>query len=109
MCRAQPRNLIRTDPMECFATTPVAAVVPALFRFKGHPMAKAALETAVLDTELRAHGQSLANYLGATRVAVACGVSVGIMDSIPQLLDAVAGWLDTSYLRGQAQDRARVG
>jgi O-succinylbenzoate synthase len=62
-------------------------------------MAKAALETAVLDAELREAGQSLGRYLGATRAEVACGVSVGIMDSIPQLLDAVAGYLDAGYLR----------
>jgi O-succinylbenzoate synthase len=30
---------------------------------------------------------------------VPCGVSVGIMDSIPELLDAVAGYLDAGYLR----------
>jgi len=75
------------------------AVSPALGRFKGHLMAKAALETAVLDAELRAAGLPLARYLGATRASVACGVSVGIMDSIPQLLDAVAGYLAEGYLR----------
>jgi O-succinylbenzoate synthase len=76
-----------------------SAVGPLLARFKGHLMAKAALETAVLDAELRAAGQSLGRHLGATRTEVACGVSVGIMDSIPQLLDAVAGYLDAGYLR----------
>jgi O-succinylbenzoate synthase len=75
------------------------AVGPLLARFKGHLMAKAALETAVLDAELRAAGQSFGRHLGATRTEVACGVSVGIMDSIPQLLDAVAGYLDAGYLR----------
>jgi O-succinylbenzoate synthase len=75
------------------------AVGPLLARFKGHLMAKAALETAVLDAELREAGQSFGRHLGATRTEVACGVSVGIMDSIPQLLDAVAGYLDAGYLR----------
>lgn len=72
---------------------------PALAKFKGHPMAKAALETALLDADLRETGQSLARYLGATRTEVACGVSVGIMDSIPELLDAVSGYLAEGYLR----------
>ena len=54
-------------------------------------MAKAALEMAVLDAELRASGRSFARELGATRDRVPCGVSVGIMDSIPVLLDAVGG------------------
>lgn len=67
--------------------------------FKGHRMAKAALEAAVLDAELRAEDRSFARELGACRDRVPCGVSVGIMDSIPQLLDAVAGYLDTGYVR----------
>jgi o-succinylbenzoate synthase len=75
------------------------AVGPALHPVKGHPMAKASLETAVLDAELRAAGVSLASHLGAVRGAVDSGVSVGIMDSIPQLLDAVAGYLAQGYLR----------
>jgi O-succinylbenzoate synthase len=71
----------------------------ALARFKGHLMAKAAVETAVLDAELRSAGRSLARHLGATRTEVDCGVSVGIMDSIPQLIETVAGYLDDGYLR----------
>ncbi|MBO0868043.1 MAG: o-succinylbenzoate synthase [Micromonosporaceae bacterium] len=68
-------------------------------RFKGHPMAKAAVQTAILDAELRAAGMPLSAYLGATKPAVPAGVSVGIMDSIPQLLDAVSSYLDGGYLR----------
>jgi len=75
------------------------AVAPALHKFKGHRMAKAALETAVLDAELRASGRSFARELGATRDRVACGVSVGIMDSIPELLDTVDGYLSQGYVR----------
>ncbi|WP_424530415.1 o-succinylbenzoate synthase [Sphaerisporangium viridialbum] len=75
------------------------AVGRALEPFKGHRMAKAALETAVLDAELRAAGRSFGGFLGASRDRVPCGVSVGIMDSIPQLLDAVAGYLDEGYIR----------
>src|SRR5688500_11394161 len=41
---------------------------------RGHPMAKAALETAVLDAELRAQGRSLATHLGAVRDRVPAGV-----------------------------------
>ncbi|MFJ5724897.1 o-succinylbenzoate synthase [Streptomyces sp. NPDC093149] len=74
-------------------------VAPALAAFKGHRMAKAALETAVLDADLRARGVPLAHALGAVRDRVPCGVSVGITESIPTLLDAVAGYLDAGYLR----------
>ncbi|WP_410564848.1 o-succinylbenzoate synthase [Amycolatopsis sp. cmx-4-61] len=74
-------------------------VAPLLAKFKGHRMAKAALEMAVLDAELRAHGMSFGAALGSTSDTVPCGVSVGIMESIPQLLDVVGGYLDAGYLR----------
>jgi O-succinylbenzoate synthase len=76
-----------------------AQVVPTLAATKGHPMAKAAVEMAVLDAELRAAGTPLARYLGAVRDRVPCGVSVGIMDSVPELLDAVDGYLAAGYVR----------
>ena len=66
---------------------------------KGHRMAKAALEMGVLDAELRAEGRSWARELGAVHGRVPCGVSVGIMDSVPELLDAVDGYLAEGYLR----------
>ncbi|MEV4898522.1 o-succinylbenzoate synthase [Nonomuraea sp. NPDC055795] len=74
-------------------------VAPALAAFKGHRMAKAALETAILDAELRARGVSFGQALGAVRTAVPCGVSVGITESIPELLDTVAAYLEAGYLR----------
>ena len=66
---------------------------------KGHPMAKAAVELAVLDAELRAAGRSFADEIGSVRTSVPSGVSVGIMDEIPQLLDAVEGYLAQGYVR----------
>jgi O-succinylbenzoate synthase len=77
----------------------VYAAERAFARIKGHPMAKAALEAALLDTQLRLAGMSLGSYLGAVHDAVPAGVSVGIMDSIPELLAAVEGYLDEGYLR----------
>ena len=74
-------------------------VAPLLAPVKGHPMAKAALEMAVLDAELRAAGKSFAAYFGAVRDRVPSGVSVGIMDSVPALLDAVGAYLDAGYVR----------
>jgi O-succinylbenzoate synthase len=67
--------------------------------FKGHRMVKAVLEMALLDAELRTEGRSFARELGSVRDRVPCGVSVGIMESIPQLLDAVGGYLDAGYVR----------
>ena len=74
-------------------------VATVLEPVKGHPMAKAALELAILDAELRAAGRSFADELGAVKEAVPSGVSVGIMDSIPQLLDAVSSYVDQGYVR----------
>lgn len=68
-------------------------------KIKGHPMAKAAVQTALLDAKLRTAGLPLAAHLGAVRDRVPAGVSVGIMDSIPELLEAVEGYLAEGYLR----------
>ncbi|MFD6425954.1 o-succinylbenzoate synthase [Streptomyces sp. NPDC060198] len=76
-----------------------ALLAPDMAKVKGHELAKAALETAVLDAELRAHEMSLATFLGATRDRVPAGVSVGIKDSVPALLDDVAGYLAEGYVR----------
>jgi len=76
-----------------------AAVGPATAAVKGHPMAKAALETALLDAELRAHGMAIGTFLGAVRDRVPAGVSVGIKDTIPSLLDDVEGYLAAGYQR----------
>jgi O-succinylbenzoate synthase len=76
-----------------------ARVAPLLERIKGHRMAKAAVEAAILDAELRGSGVSFADHLGAVRERVECGVSVGIANSIPELLDQVDGYLAQGYLR----------
>src|SRR5947199_703828 len=74
-------------------------VAHVLEPIKGHPMAKAAVEMALLDAELRQAGQSLATFFGAVRDRVPSGVSVGIMDTIPALLDAVGAYLEAGYVR----------
>lgn len=76
-----------------------AAVGEILAPVRGHRMAKSAVETALLDAELRARGMPLSRYLGATATEVLSGVSVGIQDTIPELLDAVAGYLEAGYPR----------
>jgi o-succinylbenzoate synthase len=65
----------------------------------GHRMAKAALETALLDAELRAASLSLATYLGGVRDRVDCGVSVGIAPSVPELVEEVRGYVEEGYRR----------
>ena len=67
---------------------------------KGHPMAKAALETAVLDAELRAAGvvARRAPRRGPRPRAVRACRS-GSWTRSRELLDAVAGYLDEGYVR----------
>jgi O-succinylbenzoate synthase len=76
-----------------------ADVAPALAKLHGHPMAKAALEMAILDAQLRATGQSFASFLGAERGRIPSGVSVGIHDTTDELLTAVQGYVDDGYVR----------
>src|SRR5690349_10989010 len=77
-----------------------AADVAVLLRpVHGHHMAKAAIEMAVLDAQLRARGESFGRFFGAVRPEVDCGVSVGIHRSIAELLATVGGYLDQGYRR----------
>jgi O-succinylbenzoate synthase len=84
-----------------FAADRVTApdIAARLAPVKGHRMAKAALETALLDAELRVAGRSLAGYLGATRDDVDCGVSVGITPTVDALIEEVGSYLAAGYRR----------
>lgn len=87
-------------PAAAIASAPLASsVAPSLSFVAGHRMAKAALEAAVLDAELRAQGRSMATFFGAARDWVDCGVSVGIAPSVDELLDEVAGYVEEGYRR----------
>lgn len=73
---------------------------PALFaRVRGHRMAKGALENALWDAEAQARRVPLALLLGGTRQKTACGVSIGIQDSIQQLLEKIETELAAGYRR----------
>lgn len=74
-------------------------VGPALAWVKGHHMAKAAIEMAVLDAELRARDEPLAQHLGGVRKVVDAGVAVGIAASVGELLDEVDGYVEAGYRR----------
>ena len=74
-------------------------VGPVLGPVHGHHMAKAAIEMAILDAQLRSRSQSFAKYFGAVRPAVDAGVSVGIHKTIPELLETVGDYLEQGYRR----------
>jgi len=72
----------------------------ALFsRVRGHAMAKAALENALWDAEAKQKRQPLWQLLGGTRREIACGVSIGIQDSVEQLLEKIQTELAAGYRR----------
>jgi O-succinylbenzoate synthase len=66
---------------------------------KGNRMAKAAIEMAVLDAELKASGRSLADYLGGTVDRVPSGIAIGLHDSTDDLVGAVGDALAAGYQR----------
>ncbi len=66
---------------------------------KDHRMAKAALEAAILDAQLRENNVSLATHLGSIQELVPSGVSVGIANSLDELVSTVGGYLDEGYAR----------
>ena len=76
-----------------------AALAGRPARVVGHPMARAALEAAVLHLRVTASGTTLAAWAGAVRDRVACGVAVGIAGSVDELLAEVAGFVDDGYQR----------
>lgn len=74
-------------------------VFPALRRVRGHNMAKAGVEMAAWDLYARSLGQPLARVLGGTRSRISSGVSIGIQDSLDQLIEKVDRELAAGYQR----------
>ena len=66
---------------------------------RGHPMAKAAIETALLDAHLRERQKSLASYLGATRTTVPVGVVVDLADEPSATAATARARVDQGYRR----------
>ena len=67
---------------------------------RGHLMARAGVEAAVWDLEARLKGQPLWEHIGGGWFKeIACGVSIGIQDSVPQLLQTIEKELAAGYQR----------
>jgi o-succinylbenzoate synthase len=73
--------------------------VALMARVRGHEMAKAALENALWDAEAKEKQLPLWKLLGSTLREVSCGVSIGIQDSIEQLLDKIETEIAAGYRR----------
>jgi o-succinylbenzoate synthase len=66
---------------------------------RGHNMAKAALENALWDIDAQRRGAPLAKLLGGTREEIPCGVSIGIQNSVAELLGKIQQELEAGYQR----------
>ncbi|QYO66385.1 hypothetical protein [Leptolyngbya sp. 7M] len=66
---------------------------------RGHRMAKSGIETACWDLEAKKLGVPLWRHLGGANQIIECGVSIGIQDTIPQLLDKIRVELEAGYKR----------
>jgi len=76
-----------------------ADCLPLFSRVRGHRMAKAAVENALWDAEAKQKKLPLWKLLGGTRREIPCGVSIGIQDSVEQLLEKIEVELAAGYRR----------
>ncbi|MFQ5703598.1 MAG: o-succinylbenzoate synthase [Gemmatimonadales bacterium] len=67
--------------------------------FRGHNMAKAAIEMGVWTLHAERLGESLAATLGSTRNNVPCGISIGIQQDPATLVEKAQQALATGYLK----------
>jgi O-succinylbenzoate synthase len=73
---------------------------PLTAHIRGHNMARGGLETAVWDLFARANNEPLWKTIGAgARREIPCGVSIGIQDSVEQLLEKIETELAAGYQR----------
>ena len=76
-----------------------ADVWNAMVSARGNRMAKSGIETACWDLEAKKLGVPLWRHLGGVDQEIECGVSIGIQDTIPQLLDKIRVELEAGYKR----------
>jgi len=66
---------------------------------RGHAMAKAAIENALWDADAKRQQLPLWKLLGGAFREISCGVSIGIQDSVEQLLEKIETELAAGYQR----------
>ena len=74
-------------------------VVKLMAPVRGHHLAKMGIESAVWDALGKAESTSVSAMLGGVRDRVSVGISIGIQDSVPALLDRIAGFWGEGYRR----------
>jgi O-succinylbenzoate synthase len=70
-----------------------------LEQVRGHNMAKAAIETAIWDGEAKSKNIPLHQLIGGQRTEIPCGVSIGIKESVDELVATVKKELSAGYQR----------
>ncbi|HEV7485864.1 MAG TPA: o-succinylbenzoate synthase [Thermoanaerobaculia bacterium] len=68
-------------------------------RVRGHRMAKATIENALIDLIARREGRPLHELLGFPRRPIPSGISIGIQQTSAELIDSVAEAIATGYHR----------
>ncbi len=77
-----------------------ADVYPLTAHIRGHNMARGGIEAAVWDLQARVNGNPLWREIGGgARKQIPCGVSIGIQDSVPELLSKIDTELAAGYQR----------
>ena len=66
---------------------------------RGHRMARGGLEAACWELEARKSGTPLWRHIGGEKTEIACGVSIGIQDSVETLLELIETELNAGYQR----------
>ena len=75
-------------------------VAPLMEHIRGHRMARGGLETAAWDLEARMNAQPLWQQIdGGARGEIPCGVSIGIQESVPKLIEKIERELSAGYQR----------
>jgi O-succinylbenzoate synthase len=77
-----------------------ACVAPLTAHIRGHRMARGGLETATWDLEARLAGKPLWQAIGGgARKEIPCGVSIGIQNSLEELIGKIERELGAGYQR----------
>ena len=75
---------------------------------RGHHMAKAAIEMAMWDLFARQQSRSLADVLGGTAAAMANGISSGVSIGIQESLDELVARVDTELEAGYRRIKIKI-
>jgi O-succinylbenzoate synthase len=80
--------------------TSASDVDPLTRHIRGHHMARGGVEAAVWDLQARRNGNPLWREIGGgARSEISCGVSIGIQDSVEQLIGKIEVELAAGYQR----------